>query len=97
MDNKLNALEFRPEGGESVLDMRKRAEDFCKLLISENSNTLTNRILSVSHWAFMREFHFVLNEKYDNNILIENCSIHIFEIKNGEIKEIKCNYTKHLN
>ncbi len=97
-DRGVDLSRYRPEGGETLLEVSQRAEKFIKD-IKKNHKT-KDHILIVSHAGYLRFFILGLlklpleEAKYFN---IHNASLSIFELdKNFNVKDFQIDDFKHL-
>ena len=89
-------MEFKPEGGESLLEMKKRVTDFMHDIIKTNHD---KTILIISHGGPIRHYLIHLLEVPDeriNEYKHGNCAVTILETdgKQHEIHVLKCE--RHL-
>jgi len=90
---------FRPEGGESMADVLKRVEQFLKMLYSKHADDET--ILICTHGGWKRMILALATGKpiSDEEVRLypfKNTSVTVIETKQGRLKLIKLNDTKHL-
>ncbi|MFH1294882.1 MAG: histidine phosphatase family protein [Candidatus Aenigmatarchaeota archaeon] len=88
--------EFKPEGGESFVDVRKRAKVFWDKIRDEHAD---DTVLILTHGAFMRVLitlirNWPLERAVD--ITQDNCCVNEFIVRGDKIKTIRINYTEHL-
>jgi len=84
-------------GGESLIDVRNRAQEFWNLLSSQNANT----VLVIGHGAFLKILFGLFQELSlcDSifNLHIDHCSISEVELRShGQTEFISMNETSHL-
>ncbi|MDI6721507.1 MAG: histidine phosphatase family protein [Candidatus Aenigmarchaeota archaeon] len=87
---------FRPKGGESYLDVKKRAEAFYKMLLEEYAG---KTVVIVTHGTFNRVFLSVVGHasiEKAHELEQKNTCVNVIEIVRGKpvIKLVNC--TKHL-
>lgn len=87
----------KPPGGENLIEVRERAEQFATLLKSLPEE----RILVVSHGGFLKIFFGMLLGKniYDSihDLTIDHCSLTVLELSDkGKFEFKEVNETKHL-
>ena len=94
----VDLLNYRPEGGETLLELEKRTQNFLDFLKKKHNKE--EHILIVSHGMFLRLFilrplRFSIEEaKYFD---IHNASLSEFELdKNFNVKDFEINNFKHL-
>ena len=91
---KIPRYKFRPEGGESYDDVKKRLAPFLNKTIGEYKN---KTIILVTHGDVIRLVSHLLIKKPMINLAkmrFRRASINIFEFKNGKFTFRR--YTKHL-
>ena len=84
---------FRPEGGETLLEVRKRASDFLNDLITNYQNQI---VLVCTHGDFMRALLSLIQQvdiEKTAGIYFDNASYSIFELENGNWNPIELNQT----
>jgi broad specificity phosphatase PhoE len=82
---------FRPEGGETLLEVRKRASDFLNDLIT---NYQDQTVLVCTHGDFMRALLSLIQQvdiEKTAGIYFDNASYSIFELENGNWNPIELN------
>ncbi len=87
--------EFKPLGGESILDLYKRAKEFLEFITKKYDK---GTILIVTHGGVMANMLIhIANDSHDNfkKYHPKNCAITTLKI-NKNIKIAKLNYMKHL-
>ena len=97
-DKGEDILKYRPDGGETLLEVEKRAQKFVEELKRKHKEK--DHILIVSHGGYLRFFilrllKFPIEEaKYFN---IHNASLSTFELdKNFNVKDFEIDDYKHL-
>ncbi|CAK78968.1 unnamed protein product (macronuclear) [Paramecium tetraurelia] len=96
---------FKPDQGESWVDVNNRAQQMLQLIIQRCSDLKQNNItvLLVTHGGFIMEFmnqiNYMINKKqpvYNNSAL--NCSITIVKyiLPKGEVKIVTQNDASHI-
>ena len=89
--------EFIPDGGEGILDVRKRAQEFLKFLVktivSENKEKNKWNVLIVSHGGWLRHMVVHLIEDYNCEMPAELCAAGLnnllIDLKNGSISNFE--------
>jgi len=98
--------EYRPEGGESWLDVQARARDFLMEVVSRHlTTTPTGKVLVVSHGGCIMELNNVIRSlKHQPSIhanIAKNTAVYVFRVsrKSGNLSfvEVLCNDTSHLS
>jgi broad specificity phosphatase PhoE len=99
-ESGLSRFEFRPEGGESFIDVSVRVKKFVTTLIKNHEPNET--ILIVTHGGWKNAFiSYFMNIPYKNEIFyfaFKNTSVSIFELNEDTdhlVHVINC--TKHLD
>jgi broad specificity phosphatase PhoE len=94
-DAGIERQEFKPEGGESLLELRKRASDFIHKLIKENHD---KTVLLITHGGPIRQYliHLQKDPEEKTDYKHGNCAVTILETDGHkhEIHALKCE--KHL-
>lgn len=97
---KIPLRQFRPQDGESIDDVCKRAKLFYEQLqtLYQKIDTDDWSVLVVSHGGFIKEFYNYVNIARKKVVLtkfppINNCSVHLFEID----KSLVIKPAQHLN
>lgn len=94
----VDLLNYRPEGGETLLELEKRAQKFINYL--KKKHNTEDHILIVSHGMFLRLLVLRLLKYQIEEIKyfdIHNASLSEFELdKNFNVKDFKINDFKHL-
>ena len=99
-----------PEGGESVVDLRRRiTEEFLPQLLSTAAGLKLERprILVVSHGLFIKELHRVLGERsstgdnfeVEKRVVNTSVSQYQLQVDSEKIREVECDFYacgKHL-
>ena len=76
---KVPKTDYKPEDGESLNDLRDRAQKFCQQIVQDHDS---KRVLICSHGDFIRmSFGFLLDRSIEESLTIElqNCSYSILE------------------
>jgi alpha-ribazole phosphatase len=84
---------FRPEGGETILEVRQRALDFLSGLIA---NYQSQTVLVCTHGDFMRALLSLIQQvdiEKTSGIYFDNASYSILELENGNWNLIALNQT----
>lgn len=97
-EKDVDLLNYRPEGGETLLETEKRAQKFIDLLKQKHKQK--EHILIVSHGMFLRLFILRLMKLPIEEIKyfdIHNASLSEFELdKNFNVKDFEIDDYKHL-
>ncbi len=103
--DKIDISEFRnkkPKGGETSLEVKKRARTFLNNLLKKYSN---ETILVVTHGGIIRMVYGIVNkktikqcyEKMPPGFLKNTCVFEIKTLPDGNLKLIRQNCIRHLN
>ena len=85
----LREAEFRPRGGESYIDVKKRVGRFMKKMYREHKH---GTVLVVTHGVVIRALLSIYTKipiRETPRIMIKNAGIMILEIRSGMVKEIE--------
>ena len=82
---------FRPEGGETLLEVRQRADEFLRRLVAEGRD---QTVLVCTHGDFMRALISLLQQidlEQASGIFFENASYSILELEDGRWNPVALN------
>lgn len=98
LKTKKSVLSFRPKGGESISDTKKRVRNFVKKVFKENKN---KTVLFVTHGGPIMHVILHLLKKSDRHYkkyVTKNASVTILDVKENKKHKLELlNCTKHLN
>jgi probable phosphoglycerate mutase len=92
----ISFIHFKPEGGETVIELKKKMIGFYAEMNKRHSN---KNVLIVAHGGPITNLFLYLFKDNDENFRIyhaENTALSILNIENGDISVELLNSTKHL-